>query len=388
MCAVTVRRPRGAASRRRRGSLPAVVEVALLHPYYWPEVRRGSERVVHDLGAGLTAAGHRSRIVTTHPSLRGWSLEDGVAVRRLARRPERLARVAGLPAPAGHLPALAAHLHRRPPDVAHAFYVGEGLAALAWRRATGRPAVLSVMGLPHELSYGGRRQARAAVRVARRMDAVVAISAAVADGVHAHLGGRVEIIHPGVDLEAFAPGGGRAAAPTLYCPAALDDPRKQAALLLGAFARVRAARPDARLVIERPRDAALAASLAAQDGVETLAAARDDATLVARYRRAWTTVLPSRREAFGLVLAEALACGTPGVGAREGGIPEVIGGDGVGRLHEPGDEKDLAHALLEGLELGGDPAVGAACVAHAQRFDQRRSVAAHLDLYRDLGADG
>jgi len=362
--------------------------VALLHPFYWPEVRRGSERVVHDLGAGLTAAGHRARVVATHPSLRGWSAEDGVTVRRLARRPDRLARIAGLPAPAGHLPALAAHLHRRPPDVAHAFFVGEGLAALAWGRASGRPSLLSVMGLPHERSYGGRRQARAAAHVAHRVDAVVAISAAVADGVRAHLGGRVEVIHPGVDLDTFTPGGERARAPTLYCPAALEDPRKQAGLLLGAFARVRAARPDARLVVERPQDAALAAALSAREGVETLAAARDDVTLVARYRRAWATVLPSRREAFGLVLAEGLACGTPGVGAREGGIPEVIDGDGVGRLHAPGDEGALARALLEGLELGADPAAGAACVAHARRFDQRAGVAAHLALYRALGAEG
>lgn len=364
------------------------MEVALLHPFYWPEVRRGTERVVHDLGAGLGVAGHRARVVATHPSLRGWSLEDGVAVRRLPRGRGRLARLAGLPCPAGHLPALVAHLHRRPPDVAHAFFVGEGVAALAWRRAGGRPVVLSVMGLPHERSYGGRRQARAAARVAGSVDAVVAISAAVADGVRAHLGGRVEVIHPGVDLDTFAPGGERSPAPTVYCPAALDDPRKQPALLLGAFARVHAARPDARLLVEQPRDAALTARLAAREGVETLTAAGDDATLVARYRRAWATVLPSRREAFGLVLAEGLACGTPGVGAREGGIPEVLDSDGVGRLHEPGDEAALARALLEGLELGGDPAVGAACAAHARRFDQRRAVSEHLALYRELGAAG
>jgi glycosyltransferase involved in cell wall biosynthesis len=245
------------------------------------------------------------------------------------------------------------------------------------------------MGLPHERSYGGRRQARAAGRLARRVDAVVAISAAVADGVRAHLGGRrVEVIHPGVDLDTFAPGGERAGVPTLYCPAALDDPRKQATLLLGAFARVRAARPDARLMVERPQDAALATALGDREGVEVVTAAHDDATLVARYRRARAIVLPSRREAFGLVLAEGLACGTPGIGAREGGIPEVITSDDVGRLHEPGDEESLARALLEGLELGGDPAVGAACVAHARRFDQRACVAAHLALYRDLGAHG
>lgn len=363
------------------------MEVALLHPYYWPEVRRGSERVVHDLAAGLSAAGHGARVVTTHAGRRATTaVEDGVTVRRLGRAGERLVRWVGLPEPAAQLPFAWRELHRSSPDVAHAFYVGEGLAALAWARRTGRPAVFSAMGLPRPEGIAGRPRALAAARrVMRGADAVVAISAAVAEGVRRHLGGSPRVIHPGVDLRTFSPGGERAREPTVYCAAALEDPRKQAEVLLGAFARVRHERPGARLVLERPRDAALAGRLARTKGVELVEAARDDATLVARYRAAWASVLPSRAEAFGLVLAEGLACGTPGVGTREGGITEILDDDATGRLFAPGDEAALARALLEALELAGRPATAAACRAHAARFDQEHCVREHVALYRSLG---
>lgn len=364
------------------------MEVALLHPYYWPEVRRGSERVVHDLAAGLALAGHPTRVLSTHAGARATTaVEDGVTVRRLRRPPERLIGWAGLPAPAAHLPGAWRELRRAHPGVAHAFYVGEGLVALGWARRAGRPAVFSAMGLPRPEGFGGRRRALAAARrVAREADAVVAISAAVAEGVHRHLGGSPRVIHPGVDLRTFSPAGERAQEPTVYCAAALEDPRKQPAVLLGAFAQVRARRPGARLVLERPRDPALTQRLWAAQGVEVVAPARDDATLVERYRRAWVSVLPSRAEAFGLVLAEGLACGTPGVGTREGGIPEILDDEATGRLFAPGDEAGLARALLEALELAGDPATAAACRAHAARFDQQRCVGQHLALYRSLGA--
>lgn len=364
------------------------MEVALLHPYYWPEVRRGSERVVHDLAAGFAAEGHAATVLTTHAARRAATrVEDGVSVRRLGRRPERLAAWTGLPAPAAHLPAAWRALRAEAPDVAHALYVGEGLAALAWARRAGRPVVFSAMGLPRPEGAVGRGRALAAARrVTRGVDAVVAISAAVAEGMERLLGVRARVIRPGVDLEAFAPGGRRAEEPTLYCAAALDDPRKQADVLLGAFARVRHQRPQTRLLLERPADPALAARLGDQAGVQLAPAARDDATLRERYRAAWVSVLPSRAEAFGLVLAEGLACGTPGVGTREGGIPEVLDDPGVGRLFAPGDEADLARALLEALDLAADPATPARCRAHARAFDQRRCVAEHVALYRELGA--
>jgi glycosyltransferase involved in cell wall biosynthesis len=78
---------------------------------------------------------------------------------------------------------------------------------------------------------------------------------------------------------------------------------------------------------------------------------------VADYMAAFDAmVLPSRsipnwREQFGMVLAEAMACGTPLIGSTCGAIPEVIGNAGLTFPEE--DHRALAEAL-DGL--AGDPA--------------------------------
>jgi teichuronic acid biosynthesis glycosyltransferase TuaC len=60
-------------------------------------------------------------------------------------------------------------------------------------------------------------------------------------------------------------------------------------------------------------------------------------------------VLPSRRESFGAVLIEAMACGTPVVATRCGGPEEVVTPD-VGRLVPPNDSAALTAALAEVLD--------------------------------------
>lgn len=55
--------------------------------------------------------------------------------------------------------------------------------------------------------------------------------------------------------------------------------------------------------------------------------------------------LPSRSEAMGRVLIEAMACGKPVVGSNVGGIPDVLGHGEAGLLVRPGDAKDLADKL-------------------------------------------
>ncbi|MGD0179633.1 MAG: glycosyltransferase family 4 protein, partial [Terriglobales bacterium] len=49
------------------------------------------------------------------------------------------------------------------------------------------------------------------------------------------------------------------------------------------------------------------------------------------------------QEPFGLVNAEAMACATPVVGAKRGGIPEVLGS--AGRLIDPENIEDFASTL-------------------------------------------
>jgi glycosyltransferase involved in cell wall biosynthesis len=66
------------------------------------------------------------------------------------------------------------------------------------------------------------------------------------------------------------------------------------------------------------------------------------------YRAADLTVLPSRSEGVPNVLRESLACGTPFVASRVGGIPELAH-DPANRLVPPDDPEALAEALQQVL---------------------------------------
>lgn len=69
-------------------------------------------------------------------------------------------------------------------------------------------------------------------------------------------------------------------------------------------------------------------------------------TLVRLYNNAAVTVLPSLEEGLGLVLVESLACGTPVIGSRLGGIQDIIdeGKNGF-FLENPKDPAELARIL-------------------------------------------
>lgn len=57
-------------------------------------------------------------------------------------------------------------------------------------------------------------------------------------------------------------------------------------------------------------------------------------------------VVPSQFEPFGRVVIEAMACGRPVIGSRDGGIPEIIDNGQTGYLVEVGDFKAFARAAL------------------------------------------
>ena len=167
----------------------------------------------------------------------------------------------------------------------------------------------------------------------------------------------------------------------MFCGAAIDEPRKRVDLLLSAFALVRRDRPAARLLLARPRSVAPIPGLD-QPGVE-LVDVDDRAALAEVYRRSWVSALPSFGEAFGLVLIEALACGTPVVASNRDGMREVVDRESVGRLFD-GDERALARSLLEALDLAEDPATRRACRARAEDFSSERTTDAYLALYAEL----
>lgn len=60
------------------------------------------------------------------------------------------------------------------------------------------------------------------------------------------------------------------------------------------------------------------------------------------------SIVPSRNEPFGLVVIEALACGTPVIGSNNGGIINIIKPD-IGILFEAENSNDLAKNITEVL---------------------------------------
>ena len=87
----------------------------------------------------------------------------------------------------------------------------------------------------------------------------------------------------------------------------------------------------------------LAAKLGVADQIRFLGYVSDE-ELPVLYSSADVFVLPSRYEGFGLVLLEAMACGTPVIGTDVGGIPTVIEHDRTG-LQVQREPQELANAI-------------------------------------------
>ena len=134
--------------------------------------------------------------------------------------------------------------------------------------------------------------------------------------------------------------------------------------LLEAFARVRRAVPDARLVLVGTRP-----PIAPQPGVEVLGRVRDRARIAELYRDAAVLAVPSFFDPFPLVLLEAMACGVPVVTTRQTGTPEMVADGSTGTLVATGDVAALADALLDVLR---DPDAAEVRAAAARRDVERR----------------
>ena len=74
----------------------------------------------------------------------------------------------------------------------------------------------------------------------------------------------------------------------------------------------------------------------------------DISQLRALYSAADVCVVPSRREPFGLVAVEALACGCPVIATNQGGLPDIINDD-VGALIDVDDAFGLSVAIQKEL---------------------------------------
>ena len=123
--------------------------------------------------------------------------------------------------------------------------------------------------------------------------------------------------------------------------------------LVQAFADLHRHDPTATLVLVGADGGEHAAvdrrvrELGLSDRVRVTGFLADESLLAAGFREARLFALPSQYEAFGLVLLEALAQGTPVIASRVGGIPEFIEDGKAGRLIPPEDAGALALAFRE-----------------------------------------
>jgi glycosyltransferase involved in cell wall biosynthesis len=170
-----------------------------------------------------------------------------------------------------------------------------------------------------------------------------------------------------VDLSRFHPAS-RAATPTVLYSGDLDEPRKHVTHLVDAVDLLGRDVPDVRVWLSGPGRSRSGRR------VETLPLGTVEEQ-GERYARAWLTALPSAYEAFGLVVLESLASGTPVVVGDDAALPELVDAGRTGVLVRPGDVKALVAALAEGLQLARDPATADVCRAAAAHHDWETAVA-------------
>jgi phosphatidylinositol alpha-mannosyltransferase len=365
---------------------PAGTTIALVHPTYWPEVRRGSERVIHDLAHYLAERGFAPSILTAHRARPQATEEDGVRVLRGWRLPRRL-QPPGFEPHTTHAPLALLSLLRGRFDLAHAFHLPDAYAAAAWSRLARRPLVVSLMGLPDRRALSAFKGRERFLRASSAQAAAVhVLSDAAREALFDATGLQATVINPGTNSSAFEVAEPRAARPTIFCASAAADPRKRVGLLVEAFQLLRGQVPDARLLITGP--APPATDWSAVPGVELVSAHIPQRDLARLYAGSWLTVLPSEREAFGQVLVESLAAGTPVVAVAGGGADEIIDSARIGMLCDRPEPQFLAETLRRALDLGRHPATRERCKQHAIRWDWSRIGPKFEALYRDaFGAE-
>jgi D-inositol-3-phosphate glycosyltransferase len=276
--------------------------------------------------------------------------------------------------------------------VAHFLYPTALLARIA-SMLSGRPYVVVAHGLDVSSVQGRGVLARMSLAATRRASLVVAVSRSLEARVRTELGlpesVPTVVINMGVDRSVFARGAGAgvreelgwAAGEKVALFAGNLIERKGVDVLVEAFALLHAAGACGRLVIagDGPlRDLLVlqASALGVAGDVEFLGAVKAD-RLAGLMAAADVFVLPSREEPLGVVLLEAMACGTPVVASRVGGIPEIVR-EGCGVLVEPDDAIALSDGIGRVLADGKDR-YAEACLEAAAASDLDANAARLLD---------
>jgi D-inositol-3-phosphate glycosyltransferase len=313
--------------------------------------------------------------------------------------------------------AVETQLRPNPPQILHSHYWLSGWAGLLVKRSLRIPLANSFHTLGR-VKEGSRRpddppesllRIAAEHEVIEGSDCVMASTPAEATELLEHYGAdpnRLCTSPPGVDHRLFRPGSQRSArrrlglgpGPVLLFVGRIQ-PLKGVDLLLEAFGRIEAIHPEATLLI--------VGGPSGPNGRHELLALRQRAgalgvlgrikfygplphgLLADFYRAADVVVVPSRAESFGLVAAEAQACGTPVVAAKVGGLVYVVDDGVTGILVEGWNPADYAEVLDRLLsDEGLRKKMGEASVVWAKRFSWDATVRRYLELYKGVLVGG
>lgn len=205
----------------------------------------------------------------------------------------------------------------------------------------------------------------------------------------------IDVVPPPVNLDRFCPGNRIEARRRLGIP--LDAvvvstirrlvPRMGIAVLLRAWSKALPAISGRALLVvagDGPEEGSLrrlADDLSMNDQVRFVGRL-SDSDLVDLYRASDAAIVPSLElEGFGLVVLEAMACGTPVIATRVGGLPEALRGIDPSALVPAGDVDALAFRMIGAFDESSRLPSGKRCRVHAETFSPTKVAARHREIY-------
>jgi glycosyltransferase involved in cell wall biosynthesis len=312
----------------------------------------GADQQLLSAALGLRERGHEVRIVSLTPLG-----EMGARARAAGLDIESLEMRRGIPDPRG-LARLVRLVRTWRPAVLHSHMLHANLMARAVRLFAPVPAVVSTI---HNIYEGGRLRMLGYRLTNGLVDHITIISQAAADRfIRDRIvpPGLLEVVPNGVDTERYrgVPAGTRERLRrsldlgTAFAWLAVGrfETAKDYPNMLRAFARVRAQRPDAVLLLVgrgslQQETEALARSLGLESSVRFVGTREDVPEFMTA---ADGYVMSSAWEGMPMVLLEAAAAGLPIVATRVGGNQEVVVDGTTGFLAPPSEDEALGAAML------------------------------------------